>query len=103
MLTTSVERLEGNNVKLTVTVSAEEVDAAIEAAYKSVGKKVKIPGFRPGKAPRPMIDTMVGREYVLQQATEELVERDLPARARLEELRPIESPEMDELDPRRAR
>jgi len=97
VLTTSVERLEGNNVKLTVTVSADEVDAGIESAYKSVAAKVKIPGFRPGKAPRPMIDTMVGREYIMQEATEELVNGSYPRALDLEELRPIESPEMDEL------
>ncbi len=97
MLTTSVERLEGNNVKLKVTISADEVDAAVDAAYKSVGGKVKIPGFRPGKAPRPMIDTMVGRDYVLQSATEELVEGTYPRALDLEALRPIESPEMEEL------
>ena len=68
-----------------------------------LAEKVKIPGFRPGKAPRPMIDTMVGREYVLQQATEELVEGSYPRALDIEELRPIESPEMDELDPRRGR
>jgi len=97
VLTTTVERLEGNNVKLTVTVTSDEVDEAIEKAYKSVGEKVKIPGFRPGKAPRPMLDAMVGREYILQQATEEIVEGSYPRALDNEALRPIESPEMDEL------
>jgi trigger factor len=96
VLTTSVERLEGNNVKLSVTVSADEVDLSIEKAYKNVGEKVKIPGFRPGKAPRPMLDTMVGREYILQKATEETVESTYPRALDLESLRPIESPDMDE-------
>jgi len=97
VLTTTVERLEGNNVKLSVTVTADEVDAAIDKAYKSVGEKIKVPGFRPGKAPRPMLDTMVGREYIMQQATEEIVESTYPRALDNEALRPIESPEMDEL------
>lgn len=99
MLTTSVERLEGNVVKLTVTVPAAEVDAAITAAYKAVSGKVKIPGFRPGKAPRPMIDSMVGRDYVLAEATEELVNTTYPRALDIEFIRPIESPEMEELEP----
>ncbi len=97
MLTTSVERLEGISVKLTVTVPAQEVDAAIERAYKAVSGKVKIPGFRPGKAPRPMIDSMIGREYVLQEATEDVVNTSYPQALDIELLRPIEAPEMEEL------
>jgi len=97
VLTTSVERLEGISVKLTVTVPADQVDAAIERAYKAVSGKVKIPGFRPGKAPRPMIDSMIGREYVLQEATEDVVNTSYPQALDAEELRPIESPEMGEL------
>lgn len=98
MLTTSVERLEGIKVKLTVTVPATTVDEAIEKAYKAIGSKVKIPGFRPGKAPRPMIDSMIGRDYILQEATEEVVNSTYPIALDLEKLRPIESPMMDELD-----
>jgi trigger factor len=97
VLTTSVERLEGNNIKLSVTISADEVDQAVEKAYKNVGEKIKIPGFRPGKAPRPMLDTMVGRDYILQEATEEIVEGTYPRALDNEDLRPIESPEMEEL------
>lgn len=97
MLTTSVERLEGISVKLTVTVPAEQVDEAIDRAYKAVTKKVKIPGFRPGKAPRAMIDSMIGRDYILHEATEDVVNTTYPNALDAEDLRPIESPEMEEL------
>ena len=73
---TSVEKLQGIRVKLTVTLSAEEVDRAIASAYAKVAAKVRIPGFRPGKAPRPIIDTHVGRDTVLAEAfTRRIVER----------------------------
>ncbi len=98
MLTTSVERLEGNLVKLTVTISADEVDASIAEAYKRVSGKVKLAGFRPGKAPRQVIDTAVGRDYVLADATEDLVNIVYPRALDAEMLRPIESPEMEEMD-----
>lgn len=98
MLTTTVERLEGIAVKLTVTVSADEVDEAIDKAYKDAAKKVRIPGFRPGKAPRQMIDSMVGREYVLTDATENVVNDSYSRALDIENLRPVESPEIKELD-----
>lgn len=95
---TSVERLEGNTVKLTVTLEPAEVDEAIDKAYKEIGGKMKVPGFRPGKAPRAVIDTHVGRDYVLSSATEWLVNESYPKALDAEELRPIEAPEMDAID-----
>ena len=98
MLTTNVERLEGNYVKLTVTVPAEDVDAAIKKAYDKLGTKVRIPGFRKGKAPRPVVDNYLGRDYVLTEATEAIVEDTYPLAVDAESLRPIDSPEIDEVD-----
>ena len=98
MLKTSVERLEGTTVKLTVTVPAADVDAAIAEAYKAVGKKMRIPGFRKGKAPRPVVDNYVGREHVLAEATEAVVNDCYPKAVDAEGLRPIESPETEELE-----
>ena len=98
MLTTSVERLEGTTVKLTVTVDAKDVDAAIADAYGNVGAKLRIPGFRKGKAPRPVVDNFVGRDYVLAEATEGLVNDWYPKAVDAEGLRPVEAPELDALD-----
>lgn len=98
MLTTSVERLEGVTVRLTVTVPADEVDAAIERAYKSAAAKVKVPGFRPGKAPKPMLESMLGREYLMAEATEDVVNTTYTLALDKESLRPIEAPELEELD-----
>ncbi|MDR3685514.1 MAG: trigger factor [Coriobacteriia bacterium] len=98
MLTTSVERLEGTTVKLTVTVPASDVNASIAEAYGAMGKKLRIPGFRKGHAPRPVVDNYVGREYVLAEATEGLVNDWYPRAVDAENLRPIESPELGELD-----
>lgn len=98
MLKTSVERLEGTKAKLTVTVPAADVDASIAGAYGRVGAKLRIPGFRKGHAPRPVVDNYAGREYVLAEATEDLVNDWYPKAIDAENLRPIESPELDELD-----
>lgn len=95
---TSVERIDGYTVKLSVTCSAEEVDKAIDDAYKSVAKKVKIPGFRAGKAPKPIIDTHFGAEAILAEAIEGLVSDTYPQALDAEGLRPVQQPEMEELD-----
>lgn len=99
MLTTTVERLEGISVKLTITISADEVDAAIERTYKEMQKKVRVPGFRPGKAPKAMLDSMLGQTYILSEATEDLVNSTYPKALDAEKLRPIESPEIAEIEP----
>lgn len=98
MLTTSVERLEGSKAKLTVTVAAEEVDRYVDRAYKELGKKYRIPGFRPGKAPRPIIDQQLGKGNILADATENMVNESYSKAVDQEGLRPIESPELEELD-----
>ena len=97
MLTTSVEPLEGNHIKLTVTVPAEEVDAAIKQSYETLGKKVRIPGFRKGHAPRPVVDNYMGKDYVLSEATEALVDSTYPIAIDAENLRPIAAPDVEEV------
>ena len=50
-----VEKMEKNMAKLTIEVSAEDLDKAMEGAYKKAKNRISIPGFRKGKAPRKMI------------------------------------------------
>ncbi len=57
----------------TVTIEAADVDKAIKKAYKDAAKKYRFPGFRSGKAPRPVIDSALGAEATLAQATNELI------------------------------
>lgn len=96
-MNSSVEKLEGSLVRITVTHDAEEVREAIAEAYRRVSRKIKLPGFRPGKAPRPIIDAQVGRDSVLAEALEELVERSYPKALDADDLRPIDRPDTGEL------
>ena len=98
MLTTSVERLEGTSTKLTVTVPADEVDQAISVAYAALGAKIRVPGFRKGRAPRSVVDNYVGRDHVLAEATEELVNTTYPRAIDAENLRTVDAPEIEDLD-----
>ena len=67
-MSVQVEKLEKNMAKLTIEVSAEEFDAAIEQAYQKDKKKISLPGFRKGKAPRKMIEKMYGKGVFYEDA-----------------------------------
>lgn len=60
MTVKNVEKLEKSRVAVTVEVGAEEFEAAVAKAYAKARGKLSIPGFRPGKAPRKMIDKLYG-------------------------------------------
>lgn len=68
-----VEKLEKNMAKLTIQVSAEELEKALEGAYRKNKNKISIPGFRKGKAPRKMIEQIYGREVFYEDAANELI------------------------------
>lgn len=72
-MSTTVEKLENNQVKLGFEVEAKEVDFRINKTYKEFAKRYKFPGFRPGKAPRPVIDNMLGADAVRASVTEDVV------------------------------
>ncbi len=67
----TVETLAPTRVKLSVEVPYEELRPSIEAAYKTIGAQVQVPGFRKGKVPSRIIDQRVGRGAVLQEAINE--------------------------------
>ncbi len=63
-----VEKLDGNMAKLTIEVSTEDFEKAVEKAYQKSKGKVSIPGFRNGKVPRKMIEQMYGQEVFYEDA-----------------------------------
>ncbi|MDW3218035.1 MAG: trigger factor [Acidimicrobiales bacterium] len=71
-VSSTIETLDDNKVKLSVEVDEAEFDAAIDAAFKRIAKEVRMPGFRPGKAPRKLLEAQfgsaVGREEALREA-----------------------------------
>ena len=67
-LATSVESLDDHKVRVRVTVPAAEFDKAVDAAYRKIAREVKIPGFRPGKAPRQLLESRLGPGYAREQA-----------------------------------
>ena len=64
----TTERIEGSRVVLNVETDKDEMDKSIEKAYRRLAAKTAVPGFRKGKAPRPMLERYLGREALVEEA-----------------------------------
>ncbi|MBV8992785.1 MAG: trigger factor family protein, partial [Pseudonocardiales bacterium] len=69
----ALERKPGSQVQLRVTAPAEEVEAAINDSLRRLAGRVRIAGFRPGKAPGPMVERAVGWDAVRHETVDHLV------------------------------
>ncbi len=67
-MSVQVEKLEKNMAKLTIEVSADDFEAALEKAYQKNKSRITVPGFRKGKAPRKMIEKMYGAGMFYEDA-----------------------------------
>ncbi|HEX3541231.1 MAG TPA: trigger factor [Acidimicrobiales bacterium] len=65
---TVVEPLEGNKIKLSVTIDEQEFEKALDATYRKMAQEIRIPGFRPGKAPRRLLEARLGPETARAEA-----------------------------------
>ena len=68
-----VEKLEHNMAKLTIEVSAEDVEKALQQAYLKERKRISLPGFRKGKVPRQVIEKMYGPEVFYDEAANHMI------------------------------
>src|ERR671933_51050 len=93
-MTANVTRLEDNKVRLDVEVPPEAVREGIEAKVKELGRKVRVPGFRPGKAPRRVIENHLGRDYIYYEALQEKLPSWYSNAVVETDLRPIDRPEI---------
>jgi trigger factor len=92
---TDVEELSPTRVRLSVEVPFDELKPNLDKAYREVGRQVRIPGFRPGRVPPPVIDRRVGRDVVLSQAVNDAMP-DLYAKAVAEgEVSALGQPEVE--------
>jgi trigger factor len=92
---TTVENTAKHTVKLTVEVPVEEYSKELDSAYRSISNQVKIPGFRKGKVPKPIIDRQVGRDVVHEEFLSAAVPQYYRQAITDEDLAPIADPEID--------
>ena len=78
-MSVQVENLEHNMAKLTINVSAEELEKALDSAYKKQKGQISVPGFRKGKVPRAMIEKMYGAGVFYEDAANILMQQTYPA------------------------
>lgn len=89
------ERLENNEIKLTVTVPAETFTEALTKAYIKEGNRYSVPGFRKGKAPRRMIENAYGEGVFYEGAFDACYYPAYAAALKEEGLEPVDSPKID--------
>jgi trigger factor len=94
-LTTSVEPLEANKVRLRVAVPAGEFEKAIDAAFRKLAREIRIPGFRPGKAPRQLLEARLGTGAAREQALRDAVPGYYAEAVATEDIDVIAPPEID--------
>mgnify|MGYP001851592881 FL=1 len=99
-----VEKLEKNMAKLTIEVSAEDLEKAMQNAYLKAKNRITIPGFRKGKAPRKMIEHMYGKGIFLEDAANALIPEHYSKALEECELEIVSQPEIDvtQADPGKA-
>src|SRR6056297_4362530 len=90
------EELEGNKVKLEVEIESEEVDNALEQAYRKVVKDISIPGFRKGKAPRKIVEQRFGEEVLHKDALDILIPQGYSQAIEETDIDPIAQPDIED-------
>uniref|UniRef100_UPI00405788A1 trigger factor n=1 Tax=Agathobacter sp. TaxID=2021311 RepID=UPI00405788A1 len=94
-MSVQVENLEKNMAKLTIEVSADELEKALEAAYKKDKSKFNIPGFRKGKATRKVIEKMYGAGVFFEEAANSLMQANYAAAVKESGLDIVSRPTVD--------
>lgn len=91
----TAEKLENGKVSLEIEVAPEQVEAALERAYRKVVKRLTIPGFRKGKAPRAVVERQYGTGILYEEALEQLVPEAYQQAVEQTEIEPIDQPQVD--------
>ena len=91
----SAKDLENCRIALNIEAEASEVDKSLDEAYRHLVKKVSVPGFRKGKAPRVVLEQHIGKGALLEEALEHLVPELYKQAIQSRDLEPIAEPELE--------
>ena len=89
------EKAEKSTVKIEFSVNKEVFDAAVEKVYKKQVKKITVPGFRAGKAPKSVIERMYGKGVFYEDAINDLIPENYTAALKEADITPVGQPEID--------
>lgn len=91
----TVEQLSPTRVRINVEVPFKELKPDFDRAYKELAKQIRLPGFRPGKAPAKLLEARVGREAMLDQVVNEALPSRYGQAVTESEVRPLGQPEIE--------
>lgn len=97
----TLERLPESRVQLQIEIDDERLEKSLDSAYKRIAQRNRFPGFRPGKAPRPIVERAVGREGLIREALDKLVPAAYNEAIETENVDAIGQPDLqiDQLEP----
>jgi trigger factor len=97
----TLDKTENRQAYLTIEMEPAEVEEGLKKAYNRLVQKAKIPGFRKGKAPRPILEQYMGKEALMEDAVEHMAPEVYEKAVKEQDLKPITRPEiqLDKLEP----
>lgn len=91
----TVEQLSPTRVRINVEVPFEELKPDFDRAYKALAQQIRVPGFRPGKAPAKLLEARVGRGAVLEQVVNDALPGRYSEAVTTQELKPLGQPDIE--------
>ena len=91
----TLKPLDPTQVELEISISPEEFDAAQDAAFRTLSRNAKVPGFRPGKVPRKVFENTYGTSRIVERALDDLVPAKYAAAVEEHKLEPVARPQME--------
>lgn len=94
----TTERLPKSVVALDIELEPQQVQKGLEKAARKLSQQFRIPGFRPGKAPRQIVENYFGRERLLEEATDDLIQKTFPEALKQEQIVPVGRPTLENVE-----
>lgn len=91
----TTERLPGSQVVLEIEIDQERVERSLEQAYRRLVHRTRVPGFRPGKAPRVMLERYLGHGVLLREALDRLVPEVYEEATKEQGIEPVDAPDLE--------
>jgi trigger factor len=94
----SSNELPPRQVSLDIEVEQERLDRAVDDAYRRLAGRVDVPGFRRGKAPRSMVERLIGRDRIVEEALDHLVPEIVSEAIEQEKVEPYTRPRVESIE-----